>query len=166
METYLLVQQSELLVCLSVHTQESAAECSRMHVSFCVSFVSAQGQTLQICGCMCAGKTLAFGLPALRHIQKQKSAGVVNGKGPFFICIAPTRELAQQISTVLEDSGSQCGLGCCCVYGGVPKQEQAKVLGRGVDMVVGTPGRMLDLMQDGTLDLSVRSCAAIGGGFR
>jgi hypothetical protein len=107
--------------------------------------------------CWRAGKTLAFGLPALRHIQKQRSAGVVTGKGPFFLCLAPTRELAQQIGKVLEDASCQCGLRCCVVYGGVPKQPQAKALRHGAEMAVGTPGRILDLMQDGALDFSVCS---------
>jgi DEAD/DEAH box helicase len=105
----------------------------------------------------CAGKTLAFGLPALRHIQKQRACGVVSGNTPVAVCIAPTRELAQQIAAVLADAGAACGCTAVCVYGGHPKHVQAKALRGGAQIVVGTPGRMLDLMQDGVLQLEVRA---------
>ncbi len=57
-----------------------------------------------------------------------KASGVVKGKGPFMLVMAPTRELAMQIATVLEDGGSQCSTKCVCVYGGVPKREQVRVI--------------------------------------
>lgn len=69
--------------------------------------------------------------------------------------MAPTRELALQISAVLEDAGSKCGVGSVCVYGGVPKGPQVSALKSGVDIVVGTPGRLADLMQDGACKLQV-----------
>jgi ATP-dependent RNA helicase DBP3 len=100
-----------------------------------------------------SGKTLAFGLPMLRHIVAQREGGVVQGKGPYALVMAPTRELALQIAAVLEEAGSQCGVTCCCVYGGVPKGPQVSALRAGVDIVVGTPGRLEDLMQDGACRL-------------
>jgi ATP-dependent RNA helicase DBP3 len=100
-----------------------------------------------------SGKTLGFGLPMLRHIRAQRDAGVVTGKGPLALVMAPTRELALQISAVLEDAGSKCGIGSVCVYGGVPKGPQVSALKSGVDIVVGTPGRLADLMQDGACRL-------------
>lgn len=103
-----------------------------------------------------SGKTLAFGLPMLRHIVAQRDGGVVQGKGPYALVMAPTRELALQIAAVLEDAGSLCGVSCCCVYGGVPKGPQVSSLRAGVDIVVGTPGRLEDLMQDGVCRLQVR----------
>ncbi len=102
-----------------------------------------------------SGKTLGFGLPMMRHICAQKEGGVVRGKGPFAIVMAPTRELACQIAEVLEDAGSRCGVSCVCVYGGVPKGPQVQALKRGVDVVVGTPGRLEDLMGDGVCRLNV-----------
>lgn len=57
-----------------------------------------------------SGKTLAFGLPALAHIAAQIGAGVVTGKKPIALVIAPTRELAIQISVVLEEAGQPCGI--------------------------------------------------------
>ena len=100
-----------------------------------------------------SGKTLAFGLPAIKHISTQIEAGVASGTKPVALVIAPTRELAQQISVVLEEAGSKVGVGCVCVYGGVPKKDQAKALRSGVGIVVATPGRLEDLIGDGICSL-------------
>jgi len=100
-----------------------------------------------------SGKTLAFGLPAIKHIKAQISGGVASGTKPIVLVIAPTRELALQISAVLEEAGSKVGVGCVCVYGGVPKREQAKALRSGVSIVVATPGRLEDLIGDGICSL-------------
>ena len=100
-----------------------------------------------------SGKTLAFGLPAIKHIRAQIDAGVASGTKPVALVIAPTRELAQQISVVLEEAGSKVGVGCVCVYGGVPKREQAQALRSGVSIVVATPGRLEDLIGDGICSL-------------
>ena len=62
--------------------------------------------------------------------------------------LSPTRELAQQIAAVMEEAGEKVGIKTLCVYGGVPKPPQAKQLKRGVDIVVATPGRLEDLMND------------------
>uniref|UniRef100_A0A7S0YFI4 RNA helicase n=1 Tax=Polytomella parva TaxID=51329 RepID=A0A7S0YFI4_9CHLO len=98
-----------------------------------------------------SGKTLGFGLPIIRHIIAQREAGVVKGKGPFAIVLAPTRELALQIHEVLHEAGSQCQVRAVCIYGGVPKKDQTDALRRGVEIVVGTPGRVEDLMTEGAL---------------
>lgn len=100
-----------------------------------------------------SGKTLAFGLPMVAHVQAQRDAGVVSGKGPFALVMAPTRELAIQIAQVLDVAGSQVNVRVLCVYGGVPKKEQVDALKRGVEIVVGTPGRLEDLMNEGTCKL-------------
>ena len=70
-------------------------------------------------------------------------------KGPWALALAPTRELAQQIAAVLEAAGQPAGLATLCAYGGVPKQAQAQALRKGVDVLVATPGRLEDLMNDG-----------------
>lgn len=101
-----------------------------------------------------SGKTLAFGLPALQHIRVQRNSGVVKGRGPVTLILAPTRELAMQIHGVLEDAGSACGIRAACIYGGVPKGPQLRLLREGADVVVATPGRLQDLMDDGSCDLS------------
>lgn len=100
-----------------------------------------------------SGKTLAFGLPAIKHIKAQITSGVASGTKPIALIIAPTRELALQISTVLEEAGSKVGVGCVCVYGGVPKRDQARALKSGVSIVVATPGRLEDLIGDGICSL-------------
>lgn len=100
-----------------------------------------------------SGKTLAFGLPALRHIRAQREGGAASGKKPVALVLAPTRELALQINAVLEEAGSQCGVSTVCVYGGVPKRDQVQALRKGAAIVVATPGRLEDLMNDGACKL-------------
>ncbi|PSC74000.1 DEAD-box ATP-dependent RNA helicase 5 [Micractinium conductrix] len=95
-----------------------------------------------------SGKTLAFGLPALRHIRAQRECGAASGKKPSVLIIAPTRELAIQINAVLDEAGTQCGISTVCVYGGVPKRDQVMALRKGAAIVVATPGRLEDLMND------------------
>ena len=93
------------------------------------------------------GKTAAFGLPiietydpALPHVQA--------------LILAPTRELALQITDELERYGHGREFRVVCVYGGTGYEVQDKALKRGVHVVVGTPGRIMDHMERGTLDLS------------
>ena len=71
------------------------------------------------------------------------------GKGPAALVLAPTRELAAQIADVVGAAGSAAGLATLVAYGGVAKPPQAAALRRGVDVLVATPGRLEDLMQDG-----------------
>jgi ATP-dependent RNA helicase DBP3 len=115
-----------------------------------------------------SGKTLGFGLPMMAHISANKRPGgaAAGKKGPFAVVLAPTRELALQIAAVLEDAGSRCGVRCVCVYGGVPKGPQVQALKAGVEVIVGTPGRLEDLMEDGIANLKVgaRGPGRGGGG--
>ncbi len=83
-----------------------------------------------------------------------RAQGVVQGKGPFTLTMAPTRELAIQIAEVLEEAGSKCGCRCLCVYGGVPKPPQQQALRQGIELLVGTPGRLEDLMNEGSCRLN------------
>mmetsp|Transcript_7750 Transcript_7750/g.22068 ORF Transcript_7750/g.22068 Transcript_7750/m.22068 type:complete len:474 (-) Transcript_7750:351-1772(-) len=102
-----------------------------------------------------SGKTLAFGLPGMAHIRAQMADGLSCKRGrPIMLCIAPTRELACQIQEVLEDSGKSCNIRSLCAYGGVPKIHQVKALKAGIEIVVATPGRLEDLVNDGSCDLS------------
>lgn len=100
-----------------------------------------------------SGKTLAFGLPALRHVKNQLACGAASGRKPIALMIAPTRELALQIAGVLEEAGSKVGIKTVCVYGGVPKREQAQALRAGAGIVVATPGRLEDFMEEGACKL-------------
>lgn len=75
------------------------------------------------------------------------------------LVLAPTRELAMQTQQVCEDAGRHCTpkVRSVCVFGGVSKEPQKKALTKGVQVVVATPGRLLDLMGDGVIDLSMVS---------
>eukprot|EP00873_Tetraselmis_striata_P046498 jgi/Tetstr1/466762/TSEL_011232.t1 len=102
-----------------------------------------------------SGKTLAFGVPGMAHIQARLAEGLQCGKGrPIMLAIAPTRELACQIQEVLEDAGKACKIRSLCAYGGVPKSHQVSALKVGVEIVVATPGRLEDLVNDGSCKLS------------
>ena len=104
-----------------------------------------------------SGKTLAFLLPAFVHIKAQRDVGNGPGlAGPICLVLAPTRELAMQTATVATEAGALLGLRSTCIYGGVPKDEQRRMLraSGGVHVVVATPGRLMDLQQEGSLNLS------------
>ena len=93
------------------------------------------------------GKTAAFGFPLLQRIE----AG--NGQVQALVLV-PTRELATQVASALHTYGVHLGSRVLPVFGGQPYQKQIGRLRKGVDVVVGTPGRLLDLIAQGALDLS------------
>ena len=90
------------------------------------------------------GKTLAFGAPMIAKVDPARHS--VLG-----LVLSPTRELAEQVYKVLEALGEKRGLQCNLIVGGEPMQPQVKSLQAGAQIVVGTPGRVLDLMQQGFL---------------
>ncbi|MCW2723132.1 MAG: ATP-independent helicase [Frankiales bacterium] len=94
------------------------------------------------------GKTAAFALPIL-----QRLATGSRGKDPVALVLAPTRELAMQVSEALHRYGRTLGARVLPVYGGQPISRQLRELQRGVDVVVATPGRALDHISRGTLRL-------------
>ncbi|MFT4263137.1 MAG: DEAD/DEAH box helicase, partial [Nocardioides sp.] len=94
------------------------------------------------------GKTLAFGIPAVQRIGAQAS-----GK-PQALIVAPTRELALQVFGDIELISSNLGLRVLSIYGGVGFEPQIDALETGVDVVVGTPGRIIDMVNRKHLDLS------------
>jgi len=99
------------------------------------------------------GKTLAFALPTIeRLLLTRGGARPRRGRAPSVICMAPTRELAKQVA----EDFVLCapGLETLTVYGGTPMGPQRSALSRGVDVVVGTPGRINDLIQQGVLNLA------------
>ncbi|CAL9204843.1 unnamed protein product [Musa hybrid cultivar] len=100
-----------------------------------------------------SGKTLAFGVPALMHILKIKSEKTSKKTVPRCLVLSPTRELAQQIEDVLSDAGTLPGIKSVCLYGGTSKGPQISSLKSGVDIVIGTPGRMKDLIEMGVCQL-------------
>ena len=102
------------------------------------------------------GKTLAFGIPVLQRSVAPKDpayADMPQGK-PQALIVAPTRELALQVSNDLHLASKDVGLRVLTVYGGVGYDTQLEALESGVDIVVGTPGRLIDLANRRALDLS------------
>ncbi|XP_072963533.1 DEAD-box ATP-dependent RNA helicase 5 [Typha angustifolia] len=101
-----------------------------------------------------SGKTIAFGVPALMHILKKSNKKASKKAVPRCLVLSPTRELAQQIAEVLSEAGSACGIKSVCLYGGTSKGPQISSLKSGVDIVIGTPGRMKDLIEMGICNLN------------
>lgn len=98
------------------------------------------------------GKTAAFVIPVLDTLAKLKPA-----KGPQAIVLAPTRELAEQITEVFRTIGKRTKVKTICVMGGMAQDEQIRALKSGVQVVVATPGRVFDLRNQGVLNFdSVR----------
>ncbi|VDL18840.1 unnamed protein product [Hymenolepis diminuta] len=91
-----------------------------------------------------SGKTLAFLVPMVRHLEHQ--APLENGDGPIALLLTPTRELALQIYKEAKRLGQTCGFRCVCVYGGTGISEQIADLKRGAEVIVCTPGRMIDML--------------------
>ncbi|XP_068659481.1 DEAD-box ATP-dependent RNA helicase 3, chloroplastic-like [Aristolochia californica] len=101
------------------------------------------------------GKTLAFGIPIIKRLtedDKGRNLSRRSGCLPRFLVLAPTRELAKQVEKEIKDSAPY--LNTVCVYGGVSYNLQQNALSRGVDVVVGTPGRIIDLINSNNLQLS------------
>ncbi len=102
------------------------------------------------------GKTLGFGIPILNRVTSPKDDGFATmpfaGK-PQALAVAPTRELAVQVAGDLERAGKKRGVRVLTVYGGRAYEPQVEALQRGVEVVVGTPGRLIDLAKQGHLDL-------------
>ncbi|KAA8536673.1 hypothetical protein F0562_029151 [Nyssa sinensis] len=98
------------------------------------------------------GKTLAFGIPIIKRLtEKERSFQRSFGQLPRVLVLAPTRELAKQVEKEIKESAPY--LNSVCVYGGVSYNTQQNALSRGVDVVVGTPGRIIDLIKSNNLKL-------------
>ncbi|KAM0964015.1 hypothetical protein ACFX15_022442 [Malus domestica] len=95
-----------------------------------------------------SGKTLAFGIPAIMQVLNKRKGKFSRGRTPLCLALAPTRELAQQISDVLFEAGKPCGVVSVCLFGGASKGPQISMLKSGVDIVIGTPGRLKDLIEN------------------
>lgn len=93
------------------------------------------------------GKTAAFALPILHKLEKDRH-------GIQALVLAPTRELAMQVAQATSEYGHHLDVRVLAVYGGQPYSRQISRLRQGVDVVTGTPGRLLDLIHKGELDLS------------
>ena len=101
------------------------------------------------------GKTAAFGLPLLQRLDEANDP--TRPRQPKSLILAPTRELALQIHTELEKFAKNTSLRSSVIFGGVGQNPQVRQLQKGVDVLVATPGRLLDLAGQGHVDLSVIS---------
>ena len=95
-----------------------------------------------------SGKTLAFGVPMLSRLRANGEPGRPTG-----LVLVPTRELALQVAEVLAPVALGCGRSVLAVYGGASRQQQVDALTRGVDVVVATPLRLIDLLKENELSL-------------
>lgn len=95
------------------------------------------------------GKTAAFALPILHRLASTQRSGLL----PRCLVLAPTRELATQITTSFAEYGRNLRLKLAAIYGGVSQVPQVRALRQGIDVLVATPGRLLDLMEQGHIHL-------------
>ncbi|PPF62621.1 RNA helicase [Clavibacter michiganensis] len=102
-----------------------------------------------------SGKTIAFGAPVVERLMENGGAkGRKPGRLPRALILAPTRELAMQIDRTVQPIARAVGLNTTTVFGGVPQFKQVSALQRGTDIIIATPGRLEDLVEQGRLDLS------------
>ncbi len=104
-----------------------------------------QGKDIVVRSKTGSGKTAAFAIPILQQLE--------HSRGVSALIVAPTRELALQIEHVARKIGRMTRLRTTVVYGGVSTRPQADRIREGANVVVGTPGRIIDLMERGDLDL-------------
>ena len=104
------------------------------------------------------GKTLGFGIPILQRVvspaDTEEFAQLRKPGQPQALVVVPTRELAVQVAADLQRAGSRRGVRVVAVYGGRAYEPQIEALRRGIEVVVGTPGRLIDLSRQKHLDLS------------
>ena len=110
-----------------------------------------QGTDLIGCAQTGTGKTAAFAVPILQLLSKNKSFD--RKKKIRSLIVTPTRELAIQIEESFKAYGRYTGLTCTVVFGGVKQNPQTNALHNGVDILIATPGRLLDLMNQGFISL-------------
>ena len=94
-----------------------------------------------------SGKTLAFGIPCVQKISKAQPGR------PTALALVPTRELATQVCKELKPLAAVRNMKVEAIYGGAPIEKQIALLAKGVELVVATPGRMIDFLSSGTTNL-------------
>lgn len=97
------------------------------------------------------GKTAAFALPIIQQLVKASEAGQASARA---LVIVPTRELASQVASAIQSYAEGLNIVCLALYGGANMARQAKELGEGVDIIVATPGRLIELNKQGHVPLS------------
>jgi len=114
-----------------------------------------EGRDLLGCAQTGTGKTAAFALPILELLHRgTKNAPRGRRRTPRALILSPTRELACQIEQSMRTYGKRTHMRTTVIYGGVSQFRQVRQLDAGVDIIVATPGRLMDLMEQGYVDLS------------
>jgi ATP-dependent RNA helicase RhlE len=116
--------------------------------------VALEGRDLLGCAQTGTGKTAAFSIPILQHLFQEKQEKRVS-KGISALILTPTRELAIQIHESMEAYGRYLGLRHLVIFGGVSQHPQTEALKKGTDILIATPGRLLDLIQQGFIHLNM-----------
>jgi ATP-dependent RNA helicase RhlE len=117
--------------------------------------IARRGGDLIACAETGTGKTAAFVLPILEHLLASRSPGRIGAASKTAaLVLTPTRELAVQIDDDIQGFAYHTGLSSVAVYGGAPPEPQERALRAGVDLVVATPGRLMDHMRGGVADFS------------
>ncbi|MCC5905006.1 MAG: DEAD/DEAH box helicase [Balneolaceae bacterium] len=114
--------------------------------------IALQGTDLLGCAQTGTGKTAAFAIPILELLSKNKSTD--RNRKIRSLIVTPTRELAIQIDESFQNYGRYTGLNTAVIFGGVNQKSQVKKLKQGVDILTATPGRLLDLMNQGYISIS------------
>ena len=102
-----------------------------------------------------SGKTLAFSLPAIAHTERNP-----DGK-PTTLILTPTRELANQITGVVEPLAEARTLRTIAVYGGTNIDRQIETINNGIDIIIATPGRLIDLIEREAMDVALVECVVV-----
>src|SRR5206468_2428255 len=113
-----------------------------------------EGRDLLGCAQTGTGKTAAFALPIIQRLAAMQPDKARRGPAlPRALILAPTRELAAQIGESFGTYGRHAGLSHTVIFGGVSQHHQVKAIHRGVDVLVATPGRLMDLMEQRVVSL-------------
>ncbi|WP_146792679.1 DEAD/DEAH box helicase [Agrococcus baldri] len=108
-----------------------------------------------------SGKSIAFGAPIVEKLLRGRSERREIGRAPRALVLAPTRELAQQLNHTIMTMGREVGVFTTVIVGGVKQDRQVEGLRRGVDIVIGTPGRIEDLVEQRKLNLGAVEIAVV-----
>ncbi|KAG5190312.1 putative DEAD/DEAH box RNA helicase [Tribonema minus] len=106
-----------------------------------------------------SGKTFAFVWPVLVHVMAQRE--IEDGEGPIAVILSPTRELATQIHGQAKKFAKQLGANVCAVFGGAGKWEMQKALREGPEIVVATPGRLIEMIKIKATNLARCTCVVL-----
>ena len=112
--------------------------------------VALEGRDLFGCAQTGTGKTAAFALPIIQHICRER---IPSPRRIQSLILTPTRELAIQIGECFTDYARHTPLRHCVIFGGVNQRPQTEALAKGVDVLIATPGRLLDLAAQGFVSL-------------